>query len=519
MVKVKILKPFGDYQKGDLVDDVWKNVKTWINAGTVILVEQDEEMMSILKNPNLFMLYVEEFKKKIVGEEATIHTLLLNLCGVFVENINPPSFNLCLDSESGSGKDYVADTMIRLFPPEQYEKRTRISPTAFNYWHNAEKEPEWTWNGKICYLEDVSNSILNSEVFKVMCSADRTKATITVNNKPLDITVNGKPVMVITTASAVSGREQLRRWPRINLDESKEQTRKVMEQKLRFAKEGKKFGYDKRLQTALKYLTRVKVRVPWADELKELLPYDHVIMRTQIDRFVDYIRASAALHQYQRERDKEGFVLAEAPQDYEIARKALLHSTSNRFMIPLTKRQRKLLEIARSEFGDMWFSVRDLSPKVTFVSEKTLYGYMDKLQEWFFNVRYDEYPEGGGRPKRVYQIKPGIDLEDIPVWQEIKNSRKSTNTSETSITSNTTITSKNTGSQQQGQPLLSEVSEFIEPLFERNKSANLPKNNGQKGVDSAAENDTSLGGFAESEQEAPKSNDITPNDNKQGGKI
>ena len=165
--------------------------------------EPDKKSLEILKDPKLFEKLNEELDKKIVGEGETRKTILLCASGRNVENSQVASYNLLVMSESGAGKDYVTSETLKIIPPEQYIKKTRISPATFTYWHNSKFEPDWTWNGKVFYCEDIGEGVLNSDVFKVMCSSG-SSATIVVKQRAIDLEITGKPVMITTTASAFS---------------------------------------------------------------------------------------------------------------------------------------------------------------------------------------------------------------------------------------------------------------------------------------------------------------------------
>jgi predicted transcriptional regulator len=168
---------------------------------------------------------------------------------------------------------------------------------------------------------------------------------------------------------------------------------------------------------ALQTLKRVKVKIPYASKLYKFFPADHVIMRTNFNRFLDLIKASAALHQFQRENDGE-YIYANG-QDYDIARQVLLKTTSNQSMIPLTKNQKKLLEIL-NELGDNWSSVSDLEPKVTFMSESQLRRELDRLVGYGFLLKDKEHREGSRKPVMVYQRKKFTKIS-IPTWEGIKD--------------------------------------------------------------------------------------------------
>jgi hypothetical protein len=246
-----------------------------------------------------------------------------------------------LSSGAGVGKDYVASKVLSLFPEEQKQTRTRISPTAFTYWHNSTYEPDWTWDGKICYLEDISETILNHEVFKVMTSSG-SSATVVIKQRAYDIKINGKPVVITTTATATPTPEIVRRFEFCNLDESINQTKEIMKRHAEYAMTGKSIRLNEEIREALLLLKRKKVKIPFADNLCPFFPENNVMMRTKFVRFLDLIKASCAFHQYQRKQDKEGFLIAQK-EDYNIAKLVIEKLSTNKYMIPLTINQQRIM--------------------------------------------------------------------------------------------------------------------------------------------------------------------------------
>jgi len=296
-----------------------------------------------LKKKSIFEQITEkELDKQIVGEYDTRKVIFLAACGRLVENAQIASYNLMVNSSAGAGKDYVVGKVLSIIPLEQYIKKTRITKMAFTYWHNAQFEPEWTWDGKVFYLEDISEEILNHEVFKVMSSSG-SSATIVIKQKAYEIDVKGKPVLIITTATAIPTPEITRRFEFCNLDEGINQTIEIMKRHANFAKKGVNPKLNPEITEALSLLKPVKVRIPFADKLPKYFPGDNIIMRTKFVRFLDFIKASAAFHQFQRTQDSENFILA-AKKDYEIAKKVLKKLTTNQFLIPLTLNQQKIIQ-------------------------------------------------------------------------------------------------------------------------------------------------------------------------------
>lgn len=379
-----------------------------------------DEYIEFLKDSDIFNLYIKELGKFIVGELEARHVLFLCAQGRLVDNYEPCSYHVLVNSESGAGKDWVMRHIVKLLPEEVYEYRTRISKKAFTYWHSSRIERDWSWDGKICYLEDVSNEVLNDDTFKVMASSG-SNATIVVENHAVDVKINGKPVIFLTSATASPKHELLRRFVIVGLNETIDQTKDVMKKKAKAAKEGTKqeIKYDPIFIGAQRHLERVKVLVPFADLLVDIFPSDHIIMRTLFSRFIDWVKASCAFHQHQRERNDAGFYIA-TEQDYAIARKAIEYVSTNRFMLPLTKDELRLFDIIVNLSED--FSVNDIAAKVSFITERTLRRKLDKLANYGFLEKSTTIVDWSNRPIIVYKAKQ-LGAIKLPSWSELLTNR------------------------------------------------------------------------------------------------
>lgn len=397
----------------------------------------NQNAKDLIKKDNYIEIILNELSKKIVEEKDTSLTIFLIACGgCLTLNAAATSKNLMVNDDSGAGKDYIVNSVLSILPKLWVVKRKRISVKTFTYWKNSKFDPEWTWDGKIFYNEDISNSVLNCDVFKVMSSSDGDNlSTIIINNRAIDILTKGKPVMLITIASATPKKETLRRYPICNINTSEAQTKLILKRKAEFHEKGIVPEYSPEIRASLKMLERVKVKVPYASKLVNLLCTKHIIIRTHFDRFIDYIKFSAAVYQHQRKRDSEGFLLANE-QDYELARQVLIKTTSNIFSVPLTKRQQKILEIIKVKkkvTGQNAFSVSDLEPDVTFTSDRTLRTELDNLAEIGFLKKDNEKREESKKPVMVY-----VPLElykiNIPSWKNIENlSNNSINTNDSNV--------------------------------------------------------------------------------------
>jgi len=372
-----------------------------------------EEYLSILKNSDLFNLITkDELDKKIVGETETRKVIFLCCQGRLVENCQVASYNLLVNDDAGAGKDYIVKSVLAIFPKESYIHKTRISPTVFTYW-----KPVDNWNGIIFYPEDISENVLNSDVFKVMASQG-SSAVITIKNRAVEVEINGKPVMKTTTASAIPNPELTRRFVIANLDSSEEQTKLIMKRHSEFKKKGIIPEYDSKYTEAMKYLQRVKVKILFADLVDENFPSKNIVMRTNYPRFLDFIAASCAFHQFQRKRDDEGFLLAEK-QDYEIARECFIKICSNKYMIALTRNQRKILEIFEKEKG-LCCSPSQFEAIHKIMTLKNLIDNLDILVK--YGLLESENRELGYRERTFYKLskdyKP-YDKIEIPIFDKL----------------------------------------------------------------------------------------------------
>lgn len=391
------------------------NVKTDpINKKLVVR----DEVLQLLKDGELFYKINAEFDKRIVGEQETRQTIFLIGClALYVKNKGPAAANAIINSSSGTGKDHTTSNTLDIFPIDRVIRRTRITERVLNYWHTKDKEPEWSWDFKILYLPDISNQVLNSEVIKVMCT-EGSFATVVRDQHVVDLEVVGKPGIIATIAAAMPSDETARRFPIVECDDTVQQTEAIMERQAQYAASGEYINtdYSPEVLDALACLVPVDVVVPYAPLLAKCLKGNHVIMRTHFRRIIDLIKASAALHQCQRQKTAGGEVIA-TKEDYAIATIAIRKLTSNPLMIPLTMYDKQLLDIAQAyEKDDGWFSVADIEHLVTFMSEKSLYVHLSKLASAGLLIADRQLRFGAYKPSVVYKYhKTEFSLPDLGV--------------------------------------------------------------------------------------------------------
>jgi hypothetical protein len=282
---------------------------------------------------------IKELDKKVIGERSPKITLLIVSLLSKVINARASSSNLMVTALRSTGKDHIVKSVIELFEGN-YEYRSRISEKAINYMSPEDD----SWNGKILYLEDITDKVLNSEVLKVFMSGGN-EVSIVENGKERHIKIHGKPIIIITSAKATPNSEVLSRLNILKLDESNEQTRQVIMKQALCDMEEKEVNYDKKIIKFIKNLKRCSVNIPYADKIGKVFPCDDTSDRRRIGRFLDYIKAVAVFHQKERVK-KKGVIYANL-DDYDYVRDIFKLIDSNLVNIPVSERQKEIIGLLK----------------------------------------------------------------------------------------------------------------------------------------------------------------------------
>ena len=299
----------------------------------------------ILKSPRIWeTIVIDEMNKKIVGELKSREIIFMCAMGRLVVNSSYTSFNLLMHSESSAGKDYITKNVLKIIPQNQLFSRTRISPTVLNYWKPYKKMGTDSWDGCVLYLPDISDPVLNSDAMKLLCS-DGSHITITEKGEARDIEIKGKPVVFSTTATTTPNEEILNRFSIVHLDESEDQTKRIMKMQGQRMMEGLSMNYDPEIKKALYHLKRYKVLIPFADKIAKIFPAKRISQRRNLERFFDFIKAITCTHQYQRRMQGE-FLVAEI-EDYDLAKDIFMNIQQGVSSIPLNKRQKDIVKVLK----------------------------------------------------------------------------------------------------------------------------------------------------------------------------
>jgi hypothetical protein len=384
----------------------------------------------------------EALNSRIAGDYKTRKGLVLMSSGVLVSNANKASYNYMFDSKSGAGKDFITKRVLEI-----WGKRTvvlhGVSEKALLYYKTVDKDKDWTWDGKILFISDISNTTFNSDTYKQFTSEGGGKYITVQDQEGKEVEVRGKPINIVTSATAYKKQEMDRRFLTSSLDESPEQTRKVM---MAHASGKLKTRPVKELVNAFKFLEVVDVEVPYGKSLGDMFSHKHIVMRTMFPRILDIIRASSALYQFQREKNNKGELIA-TKQDFEnckwffeenceltesgftiLQQDQKTINAINKADLPITdgSEQTTLSEEDLKLYSDGWRFINDILNKITWVSHTNGRIHLDKLTDRGGLVEKDRrlHPRTN-KQQAVYRVIVDTSQKfDFPTWEDVKEKEK-----------------------------------------------------------------------------------------------
>jgi hypothetical protein len=291
----------------------------------------------------------EVHSRGVIGEEESIIALTLKIHLRLVKNAHPTSSNILVSDTTGGGKDFITKNICEVLckKNDTYIHRTNLSPKVLNYWQPklATGAPT-TWNGKVLYLEDPDEELIKSQAFKVMASGG-SAITVLKDQVVIDRIIEGKPVIILTSMKSQIDVEGQRRWDAVRVDTSNAISQNVVSAVFANATGCQsQTKIDDTFCTILRTMQSYEVIIPWADELVPFIEDPDTIARTQVNKLLDYIKASAVMHQYQREIDDQGRLIADK-EDYELARCVFIHLRDKEGNA-LNKQEEVLLDYLRS---------------------------------------------------------------------------------------------------------------------------------------------------------------------------
>jgi hypothetical protein len=291
----------------------------------VVLTESDRlAALKLLQKPDLLELIAQDLGALgWVGEERIKRLLYLTA----VSRKLPMPLSAALISSSGAGKSKGMETVAQLVPGEDLIHVSRLSDSALYY------QDKDALRHKLLIVDEAD--ALTPEVLvslRVLQSRGSLTQSLVMRDPSTGQAITQfveckGPVAVFTSSAGRLEAQTMSRCFNLSIDESIEQTQRVLEVQRKLRADPKYQGVSGLFETAKtrhqnmqRCLECLPVLIPFADRIE--FPSGHIRYRREQERFLNLIEASALLHQHQRERHKnehgQAFVLA-SEQDYEIA--------------------------------------------------------------------------------------------------------------------------------------------------------------------------------------------------------
>jgi len=313
-----------------------------------------DEAENLLRTPDL-LCRAEDLMERLglVGEK--VNRRLVFLAGV--GGLLREPVHLVVKGESSAGKNTLVRLPLRLLPEERVTYVTGLSEQALNYHEGPVKG--------VLVIEEAGGQKHAEYSLRVAMSEGRV-GRMTVNKgengrlsgETLQVEVSAS-IVTTTTSAALHAENQTRVFD-LWVDESEEQTRRVLEAKARRAAGACDTDCPDELElwrTVLGLLTSREVTIPYADDLADRFPTGAVRARRDFDRVLTLIRVCTLLHQRQREEDGGGRLVADA-DDYELIH-PVIQAVLGQSMNGITEKALKLFELheelaARRDDAEGW---------------------------------------------------------------------------------------------------------------------------------------------------------------------
>ena len=407
------------------------------------LTEQERALgLELLMSPDLFDRITSDLETLgYVGEELNKQLLYIAASSRKMED----PISVLILSQSASGKSLLVETIRRLIPPDDVVAVTSLSDQALNYLPQGGLEHKFLILGETVHSEVVEHQI------REMLSSHELSRLVTMKDPKtgeLSTRMVKSPVMVAAAMSSTANEinpENASRAFVINIDESREQTRKIHSRQR--GKYSLKRHSDRKNripqiiaqhQAAQRLLTPRLIINPYA----ERLVFPDGLMRTRRDheRFIDLIAAVCFLRQF-RKQEKEHRDPAAGEHlhyiecdlsDYRIAfriMRSTLPATLSNFppsAYELYEAVRGLLkqkaQLEKLKITEVTISQRQIREATEF-SQRWIKRYMQVLTSWEYLTATGSRHRGSRNLYRLVADEPIhlIDLSMIPTPEAMES--------------------------------------------------------------------------------------------------
>lgn len=346
--------------------------------------EVQEEGRAMLESPDLIETIAHDLTVAgVAGEEELGKTLYV----IGTSRLLAKPVSASVQGSTSSGKSYVIERVADMFPPESTVDTTQMTPKALFYLPPGTLKHRWVVAGERSRREDKHTAeatralreMLSSGQLKLMVARKSGEGYVTEV-----ITQDGPIAYTESTTLTQFFAEDANRMLMLHTDERVRQTQRVIDQLGRAYSNGN--GQTERDRVIAKHhaaqrmLRQYDVVIPFANQLSRQFPTDRVEARRGFPQLMSMIQAVCLLHQFQRETDEHGCLIA-TEADYRIARQLLLKPLSRLLRGRVSDQAADFLERLKQRFQVDDVFTREQAAQGETKGQRTVETWLKELHE------------------------------------------------------------------------------------------------------------------------------------------
>lgn len=384
----------------------------------------DPTIKEVLLNPDILHRFKKSLDIYVTGEDKSKTLLFLICCTSFMQK----KLGAIITGTSSAGKSHLLNSVLKFFfNVEDYTRITRASPDRMNQ----------SFDNRILKVEELRGSEAAQSSLRVLISEGKLRLLTTTREdgdiKTEVIETIGVPVFVTTTTSISPDVELMNRLFNISIDETKNQTKKVLEFEAEefMDTSSEEADVPEVLKKTLEFLATTpfnNVLIPYALDLAKAFPSDNLKARRDFKKLLNLIASVAWLYQFQRTivyKEKIIQLIVAEPVDFYMTWRIVDQSLKETLM----NVQRRGLEVLEL-FKDMraeGLTSRQVAHK-TGRSQNRVREILNGLVESGYLVKDTSQKEHLFRPKEnldvegtIKDFEPSLTCETLKEWLKHRN--------------------------------------------------------------------------------------------------
>lgn len=348
-------------------------------------------------------------KSGVIGEE---HNRLF-LFVIATSYKMPDTLHALIQGSSGSGKTHLLSKIGGLIPPEDSIFLTRVTESSFyNY-------DEKYFNHKLLCMEDLDG--LKEEAylaFRELQSKGMLTSSTSIKNENGTIqgfvkTVKGPIASISATTKGEIYEDNMSRIFLIAVNESNEQTQRIIKYQNRRAAGGINLQEEKQtkafIQNMVRLLKPYQVVNPYAEKI--ILPQEAHKIRRLTELYHAFVKQITLINQYQRKKDNQGRLITEK-EDLHTANEIMFESIILKIdeldgsLRQFYEQLKQYIQKQGAEYQNYQFTQREIRQALN-MSKSQLQRYINDL----LDLEYLQ--QSGGYQNRGYKYK-------ITYWDNIE---------------------------------------------------------------------------------------------------